>query len=200
MSKILDLYSELLSQKHRFIDEIFEAEIYGEACPKLTIVDLGAYEGEFSFYCYNFAKVIYAVEPDPQPYAILADHIKRFELDKIKAFNLAIAGESGKRFLQASHAGGSTLKNSLENPDIDIPVEALSLPDFFEQNGIKKVDILKIDVESAEYDIFESEGFSKVAKNIKTIVGEDHRGGLSDILKSHGFKFKFLPNCFIAKR
>ena len=75
MSKILELYAELLDSKQRFLDEIFVAEIYKGACPKLTIFDLGAYEGEFSFYCLNFAKKIYAFEPDPTPFAILKKRI-----------------------------------------------------------------------------------------------------------------------------
>src|SRR3990167_2479110 len=60
MNNILALYSSLYKSKQRFIDEVFESEVYKAATPQLTILDLGAYEGEFSFYCLNFAKKIYA--------------------------------------------------------------------------------------------------------------------------------------------
>src|SRR3989304_6626930 len=103
MSKILELYSELLESKQRFLDEVFEQEIYKRACPQLTIIDLGAYEGEFSFYCLNFAKKIYAFEPDPTPFKVLSRRIEKYNLgNKIKIFPIAIGGKSRDRILYAS--------------------------------------------------------------------------------------------------
>ena len=199
MSKILELYKHLFDEKHRFLDEVFETEVYQVACPKFTIVDLGAFEGEFGFYCYNFADVIYAVEPDPVPYANLIKNIETYQLDKIKPFNIAIDENGVERLFLATHFGGSAF--SVTEGTNTIKVKTLSLKDFFKENNIEHVDILKIDVEGAEYPIFKAESFKDVAGMIDVIVGEDHRGdALKEILEPLGFTYKKESNCFIARR
>lgn len=85
-------------------------------------------------------------------------------------------------------------------------METLTLEDFFKQNNIDHVDILKIDAESAEYEIFK-DTFKNIADKIDCIIGEDHIGGaLEPILKGYGFNYTNLSdgrvnaNIFIAKR
>src|SRR3990172_2450731 len=129
MSRVLELYKKIFDNKERFVNEVFEDEIYKWVCPQLTIVDIGAYEGEFGFYCYNFAKTIYAVEPDPVPYANLVKNIETYQLDKIKPFNVAIDEECTERLFSATHFGGSTFSD-LEGATT-IKVKTLSLKDFF---------------------------------------------------------------------
>ena len=196
MNNILALYSSLYKSKQRFIDEVFESEVYKAAIPQLTILDLGAYEGEFSFYCLNFAKKIYAVEPDPGPYKVLSSRVEKYNLgNKIKIFPIAIGGKSRDRILYASGFGGSRLlpdDDDEHGDDKKVKVSTLSLVDFFKKNRIKEVDILKIDVEGAEKEIFEADDFPLVADKIKLIIGEVHSSAddVRDTLKRTGFKVK----------
>src|SRR3990167_11337283 len=94
MKSILEIYSRLNEaaiRDERFMQEIFETEVYSHAKPQLTIVDLGAYTGEFCFYCLPFAKRLYAVEPDPRPYGVMGQYVKEFQLeDKMSTFQIAI--------------------------------------------------------------------------------------------------------------
>ena len=202
MTRILELYKEIFDNKQRFIDEIFESEIYRWACPRLTIVDIGAYEGEFGFYCYNFAKKIYAIEPDPRPYAVLEKYIKDYELDKMQCFPIAISGKSGKRMFNPTGFGGSKLLGPDGEGDGFIKVDSFSLKDFFNQNDIYHVDILKIDVESSEYEIFKAPDFKDVADRIEVIVGEAHRviDELKVDLGPFGFDVIAKDGVFIARR
>ena len=152
---ILDLYEEL-NKKYRsgtrFIDEVFVDEIYKSARPRLTVVDLGAYEGEFSFYCLPFAKDIYAVEPDPMPFRVMNNMVTKHELEEIiRVYPVAISKETKMGLLHASGGGGSSIVNSPD--DRTVEVQLYTLNDFFEQNKINHVDILKMDVESSEKDI-----------------------------------------------
>ena len=193
MSRILELYSELLESKQRFLDEVFEQEIYRRACPQLTIVDLGAYEGEFSFYCLNFAKRIYAFEPDPRPYKVLEERVKKYELGGIiKIYPMAVSVTDGERVLYASGAGGSRLiaeDDTDHSGDKKIKVKSVSLKTFLERNKIDKVGILKIDVEGVEDEIFQSEAFKEIAPRIETIIGEDHQDSLGPSLRASGFEY-----------
>ena len=72
----------------------------------------------------------------------------------------------------------------------------MSLVDFFKKNRIKEVDILKIDVEGAEKEIFEADDFPLVADKIKLIIGEIHSSADSvrDTLKKNGFRIKEVGN------
>ena len=200
MNNILALYSSLYKSKQRFIDEVFESEVYKAATPQLTILDLGAYEGEFSFYCLNFAKKIYAFEPDPGPYKILEERIHQYDLGNIiKIFPMAIGGKSGNRVLYASGFGGSRLLPDEDDEHGDnkkVKVPTLSLADVFKKNRIKEVDILKIDVEGTEKEIFEADDFPLVADKIKLIIGEIHSSADSvrDTLKKNGFRIKEVGN------
>ena len=196
--KILDLYQQDKNTTGRFVDEVFELEYYAPGVANLTIVDLGAYEGEFGYYCYNFAKVIYAVEPDPRPFEIMKQRVGEFGLDKFKLFNIAISGKSGIRPFHNTGYGGSSLGVGGDTMDI----ETLSLADFIDKEKIEKVDILKIDVESSEIEIFSADDFPSVSDRIQTIVGEVHGGEeiIKDKLTTLGFEYKSFPNCFVAKR
>lgn len=191
MSKILELYKEMLESEQRFIDETFQDEIYQAACPKLTIIDAGAYEGEFSFYCLNFAKKIYAFEPDPRPWEILKSRVERFDLgNKIEIFNKALTGETGNRVFGATGYGGSRVlersarakksENRLKTPTV-------SLYDFIKEKGIEQIDILKIDIEDGEKEVFGTKEFPELSKKIKVIIGE-HLGAVDGLLGELGYK------------
>lgn len=185
MSKILDLYKDILENKHRFDDEIFEAEIYKSAVPHLTIIDLGAFQGEFSFYCYNFADKIYAIEPDPTPYAVLKERVDKYSLDKIKLFPIALSNNSEDQNFFASGYGGSYLVG--ETNGEHIKVKCSTLAQFMKDNKIDHVDILKVDIEDGENAVFNSSDFKDVADKIDVIIGE-HLGSVEQLLLDYGFK------------
>lgn len=187
MSQILELYRELSVSDQRFKDEVFVAEEYALACPKLTILDVGGYEGEFSFYCLNFADKIYAFEPDRRPFLIFEDRIKRFGLkDKIILTNRALGGVSGSEQFHASGYGGSRLLP--EGQDKHAPfVTVVSLADFMSEHSIDKIDILKIDIEGGENVVFKAPEFPELSKRIKIIIGE-HLEGVDFDLKALGYE------------
>ena len=189
MSKILELYSELneASKKgSRFIDECFIHDVYSDARPKKVIVDLGAYTGEFSFYCLPFAERIYAVEPDPIPFLLMEKYVKDFGFDKIiSVHQLAIAESDGTRKMRLNGGGGSHLVDGNPRDDDVSEVKALSLKTFFDQNGIDHVDILKVDIESGEREVFNSPTFEETIRKVDYVIGE-HSG--FTLLERFGFK------------
>ena len=202
---ILDLYGEL-NKKYRdgarFIDEVFVDEIYKSARPRLTVVDLGAYEGEFSFYCLPFAKDIYAVEPDPMPFRVMNNMVTKHELEEIiRVYPVAISKETKMGLLHASGGGGSSIVNSPD--DRTVEVQLYTLNDFFEQNKINHVDILKMDVESSEKDILVGRGIEEALSKVDLIIGEVHTGCeelFQEVLESNGFVITNDPGVVVAKK
>ncbi len=78
-----------------------------------------------------------------------------------------------------------------------------------EEEKIDHVNLLKMDIEGIEFELFGSESFAKIAPKIDTIVGEIHSYSgrnpmqLVDALKTNGFEFYKVANdaqLFIAKR
>jgi len=190
---ILDLYSHLNQNGQRFVDEVFVAEIYSRCKPKLTVVDLGAFNGEFAYYCLPFADAVYCVEPDPGPYTKMVEIIEKFKLeDKIFTFPIAISGKDGKRHFNVNGGGGGTLLG--QGNDKGLEIDTLTLNSFLKREGLDKVDILKIDVESAEGEIFSAPDFQEAADKIKYIIGEPHTGEqVRPFLENAGFKVNFWP-------
>lgn len=185
---ILDIYSNI-DRASRFVKETFIDETYKPVRPQLTIIDGGAYEGEFDFYCLPFAKVVYAFEPDPTPYTRLKQLVNEFGLsDTIKCSNKALANMNGFRYLHNSGGGGSALHESTEvQPQDSIKVETITLATVIKENKLEIVDILKLDMENAEKEVLSSPDFLEVADRIKMIIGE-HLEPSDKLLKSLGYK------------
>lgn len=72
----------------------------------------------------------------------------------------------------------------------------LNLVEFMQGHSIKSVDLLKIDIEGDEYEIF-----SKKLPYIPTIIGEYHKEETPErYLASQGYRYRELPNKhFIAR-
>ena len=78
-------------------------------------------------------------------------------------------------------------------------VDIITIEEFFKENKIEHIDVMKIDVEGAEYIIFADNSFKNIANKIDFIIGESHyiNEMLPDhvlaLLKRAGFKAKLLP-------
>ena len=188
-----DEYKEkYLKLDDRFFAEVF---IYGEYDPvremkKLdTIVDVGALAGEFSFWVQNLgAKNIYAIEGDPDAYKELEENIKEFEFDRVKPFYLALGRTNRTGHITVSHRGGGLLSGDISKTDRDVEVQTLAT--FMNKNKIKHIDLLKIDIEQGETDVFSAEDFASVADKIDRIMGEHVCSNSKEILERYGFMYE----------
>lgn len=186
--------------EERFFKELFEENEY-EPVSRVkadVVVDAGALAGEFCSYIYDRAGVIYALEPYSEHYAELEENIKEFDLTKIKPYRLALAGESGERNLLIQSRGGHTLGGDPQDKPFEV-VKIKSLAGFMKDEGIDHIDILKVDIESAENEVFNSPDFLEVADKITMIIGE-HLGDLKDKFTSLGFKFSEHKNNQVFER
>jgi len=120
-----------------------------------TIVDLGANIGlsalEFRAR-YPRARIV-ACEPDPGAFSKLATTTA--DDPGIEVHNVAIAEEDGERMLYTSDwAVLSSFHNTRGGQDA-VPVRAITLATLFDEAGLERVDLLKIDVEGAEWDVLQ---------------------------------------------
>jgi FkbM family methyltransferase len=130
-----------------------------------VVFDLGGYEGQWASDIYSkYLCNVYIFEPVPE----FAQKIKQRFLKnpKISVHFFGLAGETCKEFLCMSADGSSTFKNGSKSIEIGL-IRAI---DFFNENKISHVDLMKINIEGGEYCLLEhliETGFIRQIDNIQ---------------------------------
>jgi FkbM family methyltransferase len=161
----LDVLSEI------GIDGIYEP---AAAIPARTIVDLGANVGlaTLSLLASHPEARVLAVEADPLLIPRLRQNVEGLPVTVVHA---AVCGVDGERDLFRSdmHAWGNSL-DQVEESQEAVRVPATTVDSLLDQAGFERVDLLKLDIEGAEWEIFAA----GVPERIGAIIGEAHtRGG-----------------------
>ncbi|MFB2877851.1 FkbM family methyltransferase [Floridanema aerugineum] len=140
--------------------------------PSSIVLDLGSHKGEFSSQMSEtFGCKCYAVEALPYLY----EQIKEDNL--LIKFNYVITNvnEPVKIYISNNPEANSINSLSAENWGVrgTVVVNGITLEKFFQINSINYVDILKIDIEGAEIELFNSTQDEMLLK-IKQITIEFH--------------------------
>ncbi len=183
---------DLAVLKEVFIDKEYECDLQRQ--PRI-IVDLGAHFGDSSLYFHALypEALIYAVEPSPENFDRLKKHTAT--IGNIIPVNIAVGGEDGvmKLNLSKSSLGHSIYEREKDNKTVE--VKMLSLKSFMEVYSIKEIDLLKFDIEGAEFRVLRSPSLSSVTYFLgelhfdldKSVSEEEFTKTLS------GFKVQQIP-------
>jgi FkbM family methyltransferase len=142
-----------------------------------TVVDLGGNAGCFAFRVAAQARRVFVYEPDPFNLAILERNLAG--LRHVAVVPQAVAAQPGTRTLHTAAsrdwAGRSTLFADLSTARAHSAVEVrvTTLDALFAEHAIERCDLLKIDVEGAEYEILGAASAGTLAR-IDRLVGEYH--------------------------
>lgn len=169
--------------------EVFIDKEY-EWCPVLDpkiIIDLGAHFGDTALYYharFPSAKII-AVEPSPENYERLVKHTR--DVSNIIPVQAAAGSSDGEinLNLMASTLGHSVIDRG--DADNSVTVPQLSLATLFKEQGIVKADLIKFDIEGAEFDVLKD---LKLSEFSRSLIGEMHFD-LSDTYDLEGSKLIF---------
>lgn len=177
--------------------EIFHQGHYSTGRKKNAVMlDVGANIGLSVLYFKDYAKKIYAIEPNSIYFNLLRKNTEN--LKNVECFNLGLGIDNGPAYLMSSP--GDFRAESIWGDINGELFQMMTIDEFFKRNKIEHIDVMKIDTEGSEYPIFMSKGFSKVADKIDYIIGEAHYKSnlephyIPEILKDNGFKVKFLPH------
>jgi FkbM family methyltransferase len=190
--------------------EIFKHKEYrrAEAVIKETrdvIVDVGAHVGLFAIYCrsLNPNSEIICLEPEEKNFNTLRDNVNKNKITNVVVLKAALAHVSGRRYLglsEDSHNHELFPENACESGRCDL-VETFSLGALLKNFEIKKIGLLKMDIEGAETEILlslDSEIFAKISAIIMEY--HDTRGrthsNLEAILRENGFGVEVFPSKF----
>lgn len=154
----------------------------------MIIIDLGACIGYFiKKYCEKLDNIIYAFEPLEKNYNFLKQN---YNLDNVKLYNYAVAGFEGKANLYQKKEIGfgekassiyKDKKNVCEDKYTTVP--CIKLSKFLDSRNIRFIDILKVDTEGTEYDIFEDLLENNMINRINTIIYEGHENKVPSIFE-----------------
>ena len=194
------------------IDEFFVDHMYRALepiIPNLTnpIIDIGAHIGMFSIYSkilnqspiQSGTKII-AIEPEQNNFKLLQTNLKLKNCIDVKTIRAALIVEkelSTKLYLSKNTHNHSTVPLSKDY----VQVPAISLERLMKENKIKKIGLLKMDIEGAEFAILQSFNLS-IFKKIQNLIVEYHESNdnkrieIETLVRSHGFSVENFPNKF----
>lgn len=145
------------------------------------ILDAGSNIGSFSLYVYHVLAdknpLIYSLEPSLENFEILRKNIAANKAERnIKAFSMALGGKDGQGFLDVGKDFDAfhVVENSQISGDSKIQeIELATLDTFCKKQEISQIDLLKMDIEGGEYEVFQSSiGF--IRNNVRSIFIEIH--------------------------
>jgi FkbM family methyltransferase len=118
------------------------------------VIDLGAHKGEFSdFISFEYECSVLGVEANPKLFFALP------ELPRVRFLNLAINHhDSPITFYLSDNEESSSVFEDIAKSTGEINavrVPGITLDSLLRNNGIKAVDLLKVDIESAEFQMIE---------------------------------------------
>jgi len=142
-----------------------------------TILDIGGNIGITSLYFanrYPSAKII-AFEPVPSNFAVLSKNIAPYP--NITGLPIALGKEKGILEMYCSddpaNNGGFSFFETGCDVGRKVSVEVKEINGVLSEHNIKKIDLIKIDTEGAEYDILTSLD-ENILGSVKWIIGELH--------------------------
>jgi FkbM family methyltransferase len=179
----------------------------GKLRPDANVLDLGAHIGAFALPAARLAPAgrIVAYEPDPESRALLVENVRANGITNVEARPEA-AGRAGPRtlFRCESNPVLSNLYSAYGEGGTET-VETLPLEAIMERHGLGRLDVLKVDVEGAEYEIlFPAEKLLR--ERVASVIVEAHpREGLDAraldaLLRSAGFEVERFGDVLFAVR
>lgn len=193
-----NFFGHILAEIYK--DGVYEPFLRGKK--DLTILDLGANVGIFSYYASQFAKTVYAVEPSEEHFDTLKYQLDYNKLAQVKPFKFAVSGKDGQTDF---YNYGNKTMNSLYGNIQGVPqtkvekVDLKRLDTFFKEQKIEHIDFCKMDIEGVEFEVLGSESFTNVAPKIDALVVELHSWAnrnfnqAIDALKIRGYKVHQIP-------
>jgi FkbM family methyltransferase len=161
-----------------------------------TVVDLGANIGVVSISAAaRGAAHVYAYEPAPANFELLTKNVASNVMESvIRTFNMAATDEEKtiEFYLDSANPSGNSM---YERRGTRISVQGTTLPRIFEANGIGTCDLLKMDIEGAEFAVLYStppELFARIRRIYlechKSAEARHNDGDLSAFLRQQGYR------------
>lgn len=125
-----------------------------------VFIDVGSNVGLMTLAASSFVGsggVVYSFEPYPETYQILSENLILNKTQNVRIYNLALGAESGKASIYSNMVVNRGSSSLLKPSHLDAKGEAvdiIALDEFIEKEEIKKIKMIKVDVEGWELEVF----------------------------------------------
>jgi FkbM family methyltransferase len=150
------------------VDELYETPGVDDA---RVIVDLGSHIGaSIAFFRQRHpAAEIHGFEPDPDSFARLQANVAA--LEGVTIDPRAVAAGAGEAVLNASPNSVASSLLARNGGGRPVAVRTVGLDGILEELGLERIDLLKLDVEGAEWDVLAN---ARRLDAVQAIAGELH--------------------------
>ena len=127
--------------------------------PGSCFVDLGAHVGYFSLIASRLVGSegsVVAVEPQSRLQAVLQQNVQENECFNVRLVRAIVAAKAGTERLHLAsslNTGSSSLFRGTRYWQPTETIRSLTLADLLAKCGLRNVDLMKVDIEGAEYDV-----------------------------------------------
>lgn len=158
--------------------------------PGGTFIDMGANEGYFTVLGSKLVGpkgTVVSIEPQSRLQGVIQANLSSNECFNVRVIKCVVNGRSGPTKLSLAPSVNTGSSSLFPQTRYSLPSEQVpgySLPELLDRIGVGSCDLLKVDIEGAEYDVF-MEGTAVLKKGVfKNIALEFHgrvldRRGLS---------------------
>jgi len=170
--------------------------------PGMTVIDIGAHIG---YYTLLFAKgvgpkgCVVAFEPLPVNFELLKRNIQLNELHNVQTFSQAVFSRNEEIILTVPddlpYSGDASVYHGRGTKQFRVP--AIALDTFCDSSGLRP-DIVKMDVEGAEYDVFMGAKKTIGRFRPKLLIELHHFDGnvtahpVPDLLTTWGYRIQWI--------
>jgi len=182
--------------------EIVKEQVYKEILPRLarceTVIDLGAHIGLASLYfsaLYPSCR-LFVVEPNPLNYEVLTSNLRELiEGGRCAAVQVAVWGRdailTAKPLKSPKRYNCFAVRELRPRETCQEPLKGLPMTRILATSGFDTVDILKVDIEGAEVQLFR--GDLDWLPRVRAILIEFHENsreecGFDGIMRRHRFR------------
>ncbi|WP_280246170.1 FkbM family methyltransferase [Nocardia abscessus] len=136
--------------RETWVENVYQIHAGDLAREGAVCVDIGANIGAVAVYAASLGGVrVLAAEPEPDNLKYLRQNIDDNGVaEKVHICEAAVSGHRGVGYIVEGH-GHSVLHPDPQPNSVEVPV--LTLADLFDQYEIGECDVLKVDIEGAEY-------------------------------------------------
>ncbi|MEZ4791339.1 MAG: FkbM family methyltransferase [Flavobacteriales bacterium] len=151
-------------------DEIFYSKYLPRCNSFRTVIDCGANIGCTVRYwkMLDPACTVIAVEPDPENFDLLRRNTA--SLENVHCVQAGIWPTEGHLHLKKEGVGHSAIRTTMDGSG---GTEAVTIPGLLERFGLEHVDLIKVDIEGSELELFTQGDLSWIGK-VDTIAIELH--------------------------
>jgi len=178
--------------------------------PADVFYDIGANVGFFTVIGARLSGPrgrVLAFEPVPENVQIIRRNLTLNQLSTVDVHEVAVARTSGTaELLLADYAGGAALASAPPPPDVrgSMLVRTVAVDDLVE-DGSPPPDVVKIDVEGAEIEVFE--GLARTLERYNPVILYEvdagdapsfaaHAAACAGWLRARGYESERLPDCY----